>query len=168
MPTAARVRLLIASQPLGEGVPHHVLDLIDGLDPARYELEVACPRGSSLWRGLEGRNGLRLHALTRYRRPAPADAPSLLRLLRLVRRADVVHAHSAKAGLLARAAAAARGRRRSCVFTPHAWSFWATGGSEARLYRALERLAAGWCHTIVAVSEHERRAGLAAGVGRPE
>lgn len=168
MPTADRVRLLIASQPLGEGVPHHVLDLIDGLDPARYELDVACPRASTLWRALEGRDGVRLHALTPYRRPAPADAPSLLRLLRLARRADIVHAHSSKAGLLARVAAAATGRRQACVFTPHAWSFWATGGPEARLYRVLERVAAHWCRAIVSVSEHERRAGLSAGVGRPE
>ena len=60
-----------------------------------------------------------------------------------------------------------RGKRAACVFTPHGWSFWAARGAEARLYARLERLAAGWCRAIVALSAAERDAGLEAGVGRP-
>jgi glycosyltransferase involved in cell wall biosynthesis len=90
----------------------------------------------------------------------------MVRLLRLVRRADVIHAHSSKAGFLARLAALACRRTDVCIFTPHAWSFWAAEGRKAQLYCRFERAAARWCGTILVVSQHEREAGLAAGVGR--
>ena len=163
-----RRSLLIASQPVTGGVARHVLDVVTSLDPERYEIDVACPPGAGLWNELEGRDGVRLHALTAARAPSPADLGSLARLLPLVRRADVIHGHSAKAGFLVRAAAKATGRRRACVFTPHAWSFWANDAGAPRLYRTLERTAARWCRTIMVGSEAERRAGLAAGVGRAE
>jgi glycosyltransferase involved in cell wall biosynthesis len=145
-----------------------VLDLVDGVDLERWSVDVACPPPSTLWRALAGRPGVRLHPLGAARRPALGDTVSLARLVGLVQRADVVHVHSAKAGFLGRLAAALDGRTRRCVYTPHAWSFWAAGGAEAAFYRRLERLAARWCMAIVAVSADERDAGLAAGVGRPE
>ncbi|HEU5213583.1 MAG TPA: glycosyltransferase [Gaiellaceae bacterium] len=165
---AARRRLVLASQPLYAGVPHHVLDLVECADPDDWAIDVACPRESTLWPALAGRAGIRLHPLGAARRPSPGDAASLARLARLVARADVVHVHSAKAGFLGRVAAALRGRTQHCAYTPHGWSFWAASGAEAALYRRLERRAAHWCRAIVAVSADERDAGLAAGVGRPE
>lgn len=159
---------MIASQPLEAGVPRHVVDVVRTLDRTRFRVDVACPRESTLWRELEADEGVTLHAIAAARRPSPADAASLGRLLPLVRRADVVHAHSSKAGFLARAAALATGRTRRCVFTPHGWSFWAAEGAEQRLYLELERVAARWCRTIVAVGDAERDSGLAARVGRAE
>lgn len=159
-------RLLIASQPLDAGVPNHVLNLVASLDPQQWRLDVACPRESVLWRRLEGRDGLQLHAIQPHRKPSPADIRSLAALLPLAKRADIIHAHSAKAGFLARLAAVARGRRRTCIFTPHGWSFWSAQSSGATFYRALERTAAHWCKAIVALSGFERDAGLAAGVGK--
>ena len=165
MPTGRRV-LLLAAQPLDGGVVRHVLDLVESLPRERFDLHVACPRSSQLWQKLAADSDVRLHPIAPNRHPAPADLASLVRLARLARRADVIHAHSAKAGFLARLAAALTGRRRACVFTPHGWSFWAAEGLERRLYLSLERLAAHWCRTIVAVSEQERRAGLEARIGR--
>jgi glycosyltransferase involved in cell wall biosynthesis len=158
-------RLLIASQPLDAGVPNHILNLVSSLDPERWTLDVACPRQSLLWRRLEGRESVRLHAIQPHRDPSPADLLTLATLLRLARQADVVHAHSAKAGFLARLAAVVRGRRRNCVFTPHGWSFWSAQGRRAAFYGALERRAARWCEAIVALSGFERDSGLAARVG---
>jgi glycosyltransferase involved in cell wall biosynthesis len=165
---AARRRLVLASQPLSAGVPGHVLDLVEGIDPEAWEVDVACPPASTLWRALAGRHGVRLHPLGAARRPSPGDAASLARLIGLARRADAVHVHSAKAGFVGRLAAALAGRASRCAYTPHAWSFWAADGVEAALYLRLERLAARWCRAVVAVSADERDAGLAAGVGRPE
>lgn len=163
-----RTRLLVASRPLAEGVPQHVLQVLESLDPARYEVDVVCPRASILWQRLASRPAVRLHDFSKSRRAAPGDLTSWIRLLRLVPRADVIHAHSSKAGILARLAAAMRGRADRCIFTPHGWSFWAVGGLERRAYKAFERAAARWCHIILVVSEHERSAGLAAGIGAPE
>lgn len=144
-----------------------MIDVVRELDPARWHVDLACPRGSDPWCELGAREGVVLHPLASGKEPAPSDALDLRRLLRLVARADVVHAHASKAGFLTRLAAALRGRRRAAVFTPHAWSFWARTPL-SRLWLPLERMAAHWCRTIVAVSSHEREAGLAARVGRPE
>jgi len=161
-------RLLVAAQPLDGGVARHVVALVEALPPGRFEVAVACPPGSVAWTELEGRQGVELHPIRPHRRPNPDDVRSELALLRLAGQADVVHVHSSKAGFLGRLASLARGRRKACVFTPHGWSFWAADGVEGRFYAGLERLAADWCGAIVALSEHERDAGLAAGVGRPE
>jgi glycosyltransferase involved in cell wall biosynthesis len=160
-------RLLVATQAVETGVPIHVRELVDGLAQTGLEIDVACPEGSLLWRELGGRPRISLHPLAGARRPAPTDAVDLRRLTRLASRATVIHLHSAKAGFLGRVAAALRHRRDSCIFTPHGWSFWAFSGVESAVYLRLERRAANWCRTIVAVSHHERAAGLAAGVGAP-
>lgn len=162
------MKMLVVSQPPIAGVPAHVLDLLAFLDPAHYELDVACPPGSNLWTALAGRGDVRLHPIDCSRRPAPGDLLSFARLLPLVRRADIVHAHSSKAGFLARFAALVSRRTHRCVFTPHGWSFWAFDGAEGALYRQLERWAARWCRVMVALSEFERDTGLAAGVGRAD
>lgn len=163
-----RRRLLIAAQPKDGGVVRHVLDLVDAIPRDCYEVDVACPRSSLTWRALEGRSDVRLTPIAPYRRPFPPDLVSLARLIRLVGEADVVHVHSAKAGAIGRMAAAFRGRRSRCIFSPHAWSFWAVHGPEASVYRNFERMAAHWCERFVVVSRHEEAAGLEAGVGRPE
>jgi glycosyltransferase involved in cell wall biosynthesis len=167
-PSQKSVRLLIVSRPLAEGVPQHVLQVLGSLDHARYEIDVVCPRASILWERLASHPAVRLHDFSESRRAAPGDLTSWARLLRLVAKADVIHAHSSKAGILARLAAAVRGRRHRCIFTPHGWSFWAVRGLESRLYEAFEKAAARWCRIILVVSEHERSAGLAAGIGAPE
>lgn len=145
-----------------------MISLVAALPPGRFAVDVACPSESLVWSALSGRPEIRLHRIRPYRRPAAGDAASWLTLLRLVRRADVIHAHSSKAGFLARAAAASTGRRGRCLFTPHGWSFWAATGAEQRLYLALERAAARWCRTIVALSGAERDAGIEAGIGRAD
>jgi len=160
-----RPRLLLTAQPLDGGVARYLIALVEALPEGRFAIDVACPRESLTWAELEGHAGVTLHAIGSHRRPAPGDTRSLLALLPLVRAADVVHAHSSKAGFLARLAAVVQGRRGRCIFTPHGWSFWAAAGVEGRLYVGLERLAAHWCRTIVTLSRAERDAGVQAGVG---
>ncbi|MGB8003526.1 MAG: glycosyltransferase family 4 protein, partial [Gaiellaceae bacterium] len=166
--TRQKRRLLIASQPLAEGVPQHILDVVACLDRNQFAIEVACPRSSILWQGLADDEGVRLHELPASRHPTIGDAAALARLTRLVRGADVVHVHSSKVGFLGRLAAAIGGRTASVLFTPHAWSFWAASGAVRSAYVGLERLAARWCRTIVVVADAERRAGLDASIGDPE
>src|SRR6478672_10401101 len=161
-------RLLVATQAVETGVPIHVRELLDGLTETSVEIDVACPQDALLWRALEGRQRVSLHPLAGARRPAPSDLGDLRHLMQLASRATVIHLHSAKAGFLGRLAAMLRRRNEACLFTPHAWSFWAFSGPEAAVYRRLERLAARWCRWIVAVSEDERAAGLEAGVGKSE
>jgi glycosyltransferase involved in cell wall biosynthesis len=166
---AARpIRLLIASQPLDGGVARHVLDLVAALPRGAFTVDVACPPTSDVWKELCFRSDITLHPISAARAPSLGDLLTLVRLIPLVLRSDVVHAHSAKAGLLTRLAALLTGRRRRCFFSPHGWSFWAADGAMSRFYTLVERIASRWCYRIVAVSSAERDAGLDAHVGRPE
>lgn len=167
-PGSDRTRLLMISSSFWGGVPQHVRDLVECIDPAAWSVEVACPRGGQLWQAVDGRPGLRLHAIPSGTGIGPADVLPWLRLLRLVRRADITHAHSSKAGFLARSAAMVTGRTRRCAFTPHAWSFLGFSGWKGHVLVAAERLASRWCALIIAVSDDERVAGLRRGVGRPD
>jgi len=160
-------RLLVATQAVETGVPIHILGLLDELAESSVEIDAACPRGSLLWRRLEGRPRVTLHPLAGARRPAPSDVADLARLTRLASAATVIHVHSAKVGFLGRVASALRQRIESSIFTPHGWSFWPFSGAERSLYLQLERRAARWCRTIVAVSQAERNAGLEARIGDP-
>ena len=81
-------------------------------------------------------------------------------------RPDVIHAHSSKAGVIARLAAL-RSRRKS-VFTVHGWSF-ADGVSWQRriLTVPVETLVSRFTDRIIMVSESDRRLAERYHVGRP-
>jgi glycosyltransferase involved in cell wall biosynthesis len=166
-PTRRPIRVLMVAQPLDAGVPRHVLDIVDELGGSdAFALTVACPPSSMMWDRLARTGAVRLRRFTARRAPHPSDLLWIVRLLPMVWRSDVVHAHSSKAAWLSRATAMLLGRRSSCVVTPHAWSFWAFTGPRRRALVMLERLAARACAVIVAVSEHEREEGLRLCVGR--
>jgi len=159
-------RLLLVAQPPVAGVPRHVLDVVEELGAEDFDVTVACPRDSFLWNELRARPDIGLAPFTSRREPHISDVAWMLRLVRLVRDSDVVHAHSSKAAWVVRASALIAGRRSSCVVTPHAWSFWALSGGRRRAVVALERVAARACAAIIAVSRHEQEEGLRLGIGR--
>jgi glycosyltransferase involved in cell wall biosynthesis len=163
---SVRRRLLLTSYPPDGGVARVVIDLAEGALGRGWTVDLACPTASEQWTALADRDGARLHPLRgRHGPPGPVDGVDLALLVPLVRDADVVHAHSSKAGFLTRLAAALSGRRSRVVFSPHAWSFWSVAGARGRLYVSLERAASHWCNTILTVSAAEREAGLQAGIG---
>ena len=89
-----------------------------------------------------------------------------MRLQRIVRetRPDVVHLHSAKAGLAGRLVVR---DRIPTVFQPHAWSFLAPRiGAQGASLR-WERYAARWATELVCVSTTERQLGESLGVHAP-
>jgi glycosyltransferase involved in cell wall biosynthesis len=159
-------RLLLVAQPPVAGVPRHVLDVVEELVTEDFDVTVACPPDSFLWNELRAHSDIRLAPFTSRREPHFSDIAWMVRLVRLVRESDVVHAHSSKASWVVRASALIAGRRSSCVVTPHAWSFWALSGVRRRVVVALERLAARACAAIIVVSRHEQEEGLRLGIGR--
>lgn len=126
-----------------------VAALCNGLDPAKFQVSLAyatrsgspdefrarCPGATAAYHVPE---------MTREISPA-RDAAALRRLRALFseRRPDVVHAHSSKAGVLARAAAKSAGTGR-IFYSPHAYGFLSPDRSAAAraLYRAVEKAAA--------------------------
>ncbi|MET9859240.1 glycosyltransferase [Streptomyces smyrnaeus] len=157
-----RMTVLHLAQPVEGGVARVVTDLAAAQTDAGLHTVVACPDGGRLAHAASAA-GARTARWSAVREPGvgvAAEVYGVRRLLRAVR-PDLVHAHSAKAGLAARLAL--RGRLPT-VYQPHAWSFEAATGHTARLARAWERYAARWADRVLCVSRAERDTGTAAGV----
>ncbi|MFJ4198325.1 glycosyltransferase [Streptomyces sviceus] len=156
-----RPRVLHLTQPVDGGVARVVTDLVRAQVFAGLHVTVACP-DSPLTAGLRDL-GADVRRWEATRSPGPALVGEVRRLARVIEevRPDLVHAHSAKAGLAGRIAV--RGRIPT-VFQPHAWSFEAVGGVTAALALGWERRGARWSARTVCVSEAERRTGLRAGI----
>ena len=156
-----RPRVLHVSQPVDGGVARVVRDLARAQLASGLQVTVACP-DSPLADELRSL-GTEVRPWQATRSPGPTLVREVRRLADLVEdvRPDLVHAHSAKAGLAARLAV--RGRVPT-VFQPHAWSFEAVDGVTAALALRWERWGARWASRVVCVSEAERITGVRAGV----
>ncbi|MCZ9339229.1 glycosyltransferase, partial [Streptomyces sp. TRM76130] len=99
---------------------------------AGLEVVAACPDGPLA--AALGALGADVRHWPATRAPGASLGAEVRRVARTVAevRPDLVHAHSAKAGLAGRLAV--RGRIPT-VFQPHAWSFEAVGGGAAALAR---------------------------------
>ena len=109
-------RIALVCEPPDGGVAEHVAQLARGLARARARA------GPVRARGVRARGRLRAAAVpARLRAPAPTTRARSARLVRELRGFDLVHAHSAKAGVLARLAAGLRAL--PVVYTPHGFPF---------------------------------------------
>ncbi len=143
------------------GTGEQVAAICNGLDPARFDVSLVYATRDDRpedyrvkCRGAKA--AYHVPELTREISPV-SDAAALRKLRRLFaeRRPDVVHAHSSKAGVLARAAAKAAGVKR-IFYSPHGYGFLMQDRSTAAraLFRAIEKTAARVGETI-AVSPSE-------------
>ncbi|MFG2571282.1 glycosyltransferase [Streptomyces sp. NPDC048481] len=153
---ARRTRVLHLTQPVDGGVARVVTDLARAQLAAGLHVTVACPAGP-----LDGplrALGAQVRHWAASRSPGPSLPGEVRRLARLLDevRPDLVHAHSAKAGLAGRLAL--RGRIPT-VFQPHAWSFEAVDGTTAALALRWERFGARWADRLLCVSDAERATG---------
>lgn len=126
------------------------------------EVVVACPAASVLGR-LAGEAGAERVPWEAARAPGASVPRETRALAAIVAGTDpqLVHLHSAKAGLAGRAAV--RGRRAT-VFQPHAWSF-EVAGPQRLPALAWERFAARrWTDVVLCVSAAERRRAEQAGL----
>lgn len=154
-------RVLLVCQPVDGGVAFHVDTLARRLPEHDVDVTVACPPGA--WARQLDADGIAVIEVPMVRQIAPGTDAAALRRLRAIAGRDafdLIHAHSAKAGVLGRLAAWSRGV--PAVYTPHAWSFLAAGGQTGtRLYQRIERTLAARTAAIICVSEGERRRGMA-------
>ncbi|MGQ0717200.1 MAG: glycosyltransferase [Pseudonocardiales bacterium] len=145
--------VLHAVQPTEAGVAGYVAAVAADQLARGWRVMVACPCGGHLAADLAARGIPRLHwPATRWPgADTVAETQHLRRLIRAVR-PDVVHLHSAKAGLAGRLAL--RGRRPT-LFQPHGWSWLAVRGAAARAALAWERFASRWTDVVVCVGDGE-------------
>lgn len=139
------MRVLLASEPGVDGVFRHVEALAHFLIARGHHVSLAYSdvRGSDRLQALVAHvrsHGGSVANLGVSNTPGPRDLQALARLRRLVSsaRPDVIHAHSSKAGALARALPFL-GVFRPVFYTPHAYFGLAGGGGiKARVFNAVE------------------------------
>lgn len=156
------LRVLHVAQPVDAGVPNVVRVLTADQIGRGWEVHVACPPASVL----AGVAEFSIHRWDAVRSPGVSILKESLALRRIIARIDpdVVHLHSAKAGLGGRLVMR---RRRPTIFQPHAWSFEAVTGLRRVLALRWERAAARWTDVILCVSEAERLTAERAGIVGP-
>ncbi|WEH43272.1 glycosyltransferase family 4 protein [Streptomyces sp. AM 2-1-1] len=156
------MKILHLVQPVEGGVARVVVDLVRAQVRAGLRPVVACPPDGPL-AGEAAGAGAEVRGWRAVRNPGPGLGREIAGARALVRehRPQVVHAHSAKAGLAGRMAV--RGRIPT-VFQPHAWSFEAVRGATAVSALKWECFGARWADRVLCVSDHERRSGERAGI----
>ncbi|TMK97746.1 MAG: glycosyltransferase family 4 protein [Actinobacteria bacterium] len=158
------MRVLLCHQPTDGGVARHVCDLIDGLDGKGHEVVLCSPAIP------DGARRSVFHVRVDLERAvAPrADIVACGRFARIVRslHPDVVHAHSSKAGAIARLAKLIS-PRVPVLYTPHGYAFagYFSRSPERLAYLAVERALAPIASRVVCVCEAEAR--LARSIGPP-
>lgn len=159
-------RVLLTFEPPDGGVAEHVVQLTRTLPQRGIEVELAGPlEGDFVYGQIDPAIPVhRLDFRRGYGDPA-ADARAGRQLAALVRGGgyDLVHAHSAKAGVLARVALA--GRRPPVIYSPHCFPFIGDFGTPRRLFATnVERLLAPATARILCVCDDERTEGRRIGI----
>ncbi|WP_222130808.1 glycosyltransferase [Nocardioides deserti] len=160
-----RLHVAHVSEPASEGVAVVQYSYIREQLRRGWRVTVICPTHG--WLGYSARAaGAEVRWWSASRGPGRSVLAETVELRRILAEVDpdVVHLHSAKAGLAGRLAV--RGRRPT-IFQPHAWSFLAVEGWVRRASLRWEQLAARWTHRLVCVGEAERLAGEEAGIEVP-
>ncbi|HEY6891854.1 MAG TPA: glycosyltransferase [Solirubrobacter sp.] len=143
-------RIALVCEPPDGGAAEHVAQLARGLGAHGHEAVVFGPEAFAP--AVEG--VVRLPFRRDYGHP-DQDARAFARLLRELRGFDLVHAHSAKAGVLGRLAA--WGVRRPVVYTPHGFPFVGEMREARRVFsHVVERLLAPPTAAIIGVCAFER------------
>ncbi|SFQ30407.1 Glycosyltransferase involved in cell wall bisynthesis [Amycolatopsis arida] len=157
------LRVLHVAQPTTGGVARYVATAAADQRRRGWDAVVACPDGGTLPGTLRHWGVPRL-PWPAARSPGPGTVAEIARVRRIVAatRPDVVHLHSAKAGLAGRLAVR---DRRPTAFQPHGWSWLAATGAVAEAARRWERVATRWTGALVCVGDGEAAQGRAAGVG---
>lgn len=154
--------VLHLAQPVDGGVASVVIDLVRAQRADGLTVHLACPPHGHLPTAA-ARAGALVHRWPAARGPGPGLVGETRLAAALIRRLrpDILHLHSAKAGLAGRLAA--RGRVPT-VFQPHAWSFDAVDGPTRAFALRWERYATRWTSRLLWVSDDERERGRHAGV----
>jgi hypothetical protein len=161
-----KVLLYIITKSEIGGAQSNVLDLISGFQED-YDVHLATRTKGQLTEYVKAIN-VPVHLLPNLVRPINLfyDFQAVYECVSLMRRIkpDIVHAHSSKAGLIARVASWIC--KVPIVFTAHGWGF-SPGTLNKRRIIALiaEKLLASLTTKIICVSESNRQLALSFGVG---
>lgn len=159
-------RVLLTFEPPDGGVAEHVLQLARALPERGFEVELAGPMEADFVYGqLPPEIPVHRIAFQRGYGDPKADLKSAFQLAGVVKRGryDLVHAHSAKAGVVTRAVLA--GRKPPVVYSPHCFPFIGDFSEKRRIFATnVERILAPTTARILCVCDDERQEGLRVGI----
>jgi glycosyltransferase involved in cell wall biosynthesis len=154
-------RCLLVFEPPDGGVAENVARLALGLPERGFDVALAGPEHALPYDQLGGGVAIeRLPFQRGYGHP-PSDARALAGLVGVLRSGDfdLVHCHSAKAGVIGRLAAIAT--RTPRVYSPHCFPFVGPWGVSRRAFSTgVERALGPLTDAIVCVADQERRLAL--------
>jgi glycosyltransferase involved in cell wall biosynthesis len=158
----AGLTVLHMAQPVDGGVARVVTDLAAAQVRAGARVVVACPPRGPLTQAVSaaGAEAVRWPARRAPGPGLPVEVTAAARILGDVD-PDLLHLHSAKAGLAGRLAAHGT---VPTVFQPHAWSYEAARGPVRAAALRWERYATRWTERVVCVSGAECASGQTHGV----
>jgi glycosyltransferase involved in cell wall biosynthesis len=174
MTTNQRLRLALVSETTVGGVRKHIVTIAKYLDRLQFEPTLVISSGRREHQGerdlhdeLEGL-GLSYIVVPMVREVSPLnDLRSLgkLRTLLTRNRFDLVHAHGAKAGFLARKVCKENGV--SCFYSPHVFAFQRSGAFRKIIYLFAERIASRYSAAFIVNASWEKERALALRLVQP-
>lgn len=167
MKSKFKIAYLVTRSDAVGGAHIHLLDLALRAQKDGHDVQVWVG-GNGLYAGMLRTNGLEVLNFKHLVRPISPlnDVSAVIECIREIKifSPDILHAHSAKAGLVGRLAA--RIANVPVVFTAHGWAFTEGIPEYSRmLARFLEKCAAYISDSIICVSEYDRKLALDFGVG---
>lgn len=154
------------------GAQRVVFDLADNLNKDDFQVEVACQPGGLLVEKLRARN-IKVFEISNLKRELSFvdDIKAFFTLKKLIKKEkyDIVHCHSAKAGILGRWAARSAGVK-NIYYTVHSWSFYNKEeyGLMEKVFVLLEKFVSRFTTKIVCVAEKVKIDGLKRKIAKPE
>lgn len=167
-----KIRVLhIITRLINGGADENTLSTISGMDEERFHVELAVGAESEehLLRILPKKNFILINELKRNIHPVN-DILSLFRLFRIIRKNgyDIVHTHTAKAGVIGRLAALFAGTP-IIIHTLHGITFHQNLNRLSRYsYIILEKIVGRFTSRFITVGEDLRKKYIYHGIGTPE
>jgi glycosyltransferase involved in cell wall biosynthesis len=165
----SRIKLALVNETTIGGVRRHVLDIARNLNREKFEVTVILGNRQ----GHEGEGDpfkeFRTHNISCISSPMRRelspyqDLRAFLFLRKILAGFDVIHAHAAKAGFLARLACRSPSAG-PCIYSPHVFAFQRSSPLKARFYLRLEKMAAPWTTVFVVNSDGEKQCALESGL----
>jgi glycosyltransferase involved in cell wall biosynthesis len=148
-----KVRLLIISETLIDGVGKHIIDLLTNLDQEKFDIHVfhSSNRIDEKFKEAKQRLNKQIHFYQieeLHREIGFYDAKAFVKIYKLMKniKPNIVHCHSSKAGVLGRLSAKLQGINQ-CYYTPHAYAIQNNqlGHVKKTLYTWVERFLGNQC-----------------------
>ena len=152
-------KILFISQSLG-GVANSLNLIISNIDSSKYEITLVAPPNKFL-EGRVAKAGFRYIKLEMKRSVGLHDLLDLYRIFRIMNEQtyDLIHCHSAKAGVLGRLSAFLSGKK--VIYSPRGWSYLSQDKKwKQKFYCYIEKLMVPFTDLLIVASASEAELGL--------